>query len=336
MTESASEALTSPAAPGPPEVKRRSWTKTARGLTETYGILWVTLLGLVAASLISDQFLTWANIQNVLSQNAPLGLVALGMTFVMIGGGFDLSSGAIVGASTVVAAELANHQSLGVAIAGTIIGGAIAGGINGTLVTRLRINPFVATLATSSIFTGAALLYTKSLTVVVTNPNFGVIGNGTIFGVRTSIVMLVALFVIFAFILSKSIYGRALYAAGGNEQAARLSGMRVDLLRASTYVLVGAGAGAAGLIYASLLNTGDPSNGAAITLDAITVVILGGTSLFGGAGAVWRTAAGLVLLATITNVFDLLAIESAWQQVTKGALLITAVGLDLLTRRNAS
>jgi len=112
--------------------------------------------------------------------------------------------------------------------------------------------------------------------------------------------------------------------------------MRVDLLRASTYVLVGAGAGAAGLIYASLLNTGDPSNGAAITLDAITVVILGGTSLFGGAGAVWRTAAGLVLLATITNVFDLLAIESAWQQVTKGVLLITAVGLDLLTRRNAS
>jgi ribose transport system permease protein len=147
--------------------------------------------------------------------------------------------------------------------------------------------------------------------------------------------MLVAFYIIFGFILARSVYGRALYATGGNDQAARLAGIRVDLVRWSTYVLVGAGAGAAGLIYSSLLATGNPTIGSSILLDSITVVVIGGTSLFGGSGAVWRTAAGFVLLATISNVFDLLAIEAAWQMVTKGALLITFVGLDLLSRRNA-
>lgn len=338
MTEPISETLTpsmQPTPPGPAEERRYAVGGTVRRLAQEYGILWVTVLAVIVASFVSAQFMTWANIQNVLSQNAPLGLVALGMTFVMIGGGFDLSTGAMVGTSTVVAAELVNNTSVGVAIAGTILAGAIMGSINGTLINWIGINAFVATLATSSIFAGAALLYTKSLTIVITNPHFSVIGTGDVFGIRTSVVMLVALFAIFGFVLAKTVYGRALYAVGGNDQAARLAGIRVDLIRASTYVLVGAGAGAAGLVYASLLATGDPTNGTSITLDAITVVVLGGTSLFGGSGAIWRTAAGLVLLATITNVFDLLAIEAAWQQVTKGALLITAVGLDLLTRREA-
>jgi len=330
---------TTPSAPEAalsPELQSGNSKKQMRRWAEEYGILWIAVLAVAIASQVSGDFLTWTNLQNVLSQNAPLGLVALGMTFVMIGGGFDLSSGAIVGASTVVAAKLANTEPIGIVIIGTILAGAAAGAFNGVIITRLRINPFVATLGTSSIFTGLALLWTKSLSVTVTHSGFNVIGSGDfIIGVRTSVVMLVAFYIIFGFILARSVYGRALYATGGNDQAARLAGIRVDLVRWSTYVLVGAGAGAAGLIYSSLLATGNPTIGSSILLDSITVVVIGGTSLFGGSGAVWRTAAGFVLLATISNVFDLLAIEAAWQMVTKGALLITFVGLDLLSRRNA-
>jgi ribose transport system permease protein len=312
--------------------QRRSWKHFA----EQYGIVWITLAALIAASLISSEFLTSTNIQNVVSQNAPLGLVAIGMTFVMIAGGFDLSAGAQVGACTVVAATLSNHTSTGVAVVGTVLAGALMGALNGVLVTAARINAFVATLATASIFTGAALLYTKSTTIVITDTGFGAIGSGNVLGIRTSAVMLVVLFVVLGFILAKSVYGRCLYAVGGNDVAARLAGLRVDLLRGSTYTLVGAGCGAAGLIYASLFATGDPATGVSITLDAITVVIIGGTSLYGGAGAMWRTAVGLILLSTITNVFDLLAIESSWQLVTKGVVLLLAVGLDLYQRRGRS
>jgi len=333
MTETMPSA---PEAAPSPELQSGNSKKQMRRWAEEYGILWIAVLAVAIASQVSGDFLTWTNLQNVLSQNAPLGLVALGMTFVMIGGGFDLSSGAIVGASTVVAAKLANTEPIGIVIIGTILAGAAAGAFNGVIITRLRINPFVATLGTSSIFTGLALLWTKSLSVTVTHSGFNVIGSGDfIFGVRTSVVMLVVFYIIFGFILARSVYGRALYATGGNDQAARLAGIRVDLVRWSTYVLVGAGAGAAGLIYSSLLATGNPTIGSSILLDSITVVVIGGTSLFGGSGAVWRTAAGFVLLATISNVFDLLAIEAAWQMVTKGALLITFVGLDLLSRRNA-
>jgi ribose transport system permease protein len=309
---------------------RRSW----RAFAEEYGIVWVTLVALIVASLVSSDFLSSTNIENVLSQNAPLGLVAIGMTFVMIAGGFDLSAGAQVGACTVVAATLSNHYSTEVAVVGTVVAGALAGAFNGVLITALRINAFVATLATGSIFTGAALLYTKSTTIPIKDTGFAVIGAGHVFGVRTSAVIVVVLFVVLGFLLAKSVYGRSLYAVGGNDVAARLAGLRVDLLRGSTYTLVGAGCGAAGLIYASLFATGDPATGVSITLDAITVVIIGGTSLYGGAGAMWRTAVGLILLSTITNVFDLLAIESSWQLVTKGAVLILAVGLDLFQRRS--
>jgi ribose transport system permease protein len=321
--------------PARPDAARAQRLKSWGAFAQKYAIVWVMLGGLVAASLVSDAFLTSNNIQNVLSQNAPLGLVALGMTFVMIGGKFDLSTGAIVGASTVTAAKLADNYSPAIVILGTVLAGAMAGAINGALVTLLRVNAFVATLATGSMFTGLALLYTNSQTIVFSNRDFSRVSTGSLFGVRTSAIIVVVLYLVLGFVLAKSVYGRALYATGGNVEAARLAGLRVDGIQASTFVLVGAAAGAAGMLYASLLTSGEPTIGSSITLDAITAVVIGGTSLFGGRGSVWRTAVGLVLLASITNVFDLLAIESAWQLVTKGGLLILAVALDVSTRQSS-
>jgi len=134
-------------------------------------------------------------------------------------------------------------------------------------------------------------------------------------------------------VLTKTIFGLTLYAVGGNAVSARLAGLRVNEAKAATFVLLGACAGAAGVIFSALITSATPTAGATITLDAITVVIIGGTSMFGGSGAVWRTLVGLVLLATISNVFNLLAVPDSWQSITKGVLLILAVGLDYLARR---
>jgi ribose transport system permease protein len=311
---------------------RLSGVLGVRGLFR-YGIVWAAVVAVVAASLLSGSFLTTSNIQNVLTQNAALALVALGLTFVMIGGGFDLSSGPLVGACSVVAAVLANDTPTPVAVVVTIVVGALAGAVNGILVTAFRINAFVATLATGSVFTGLALLYTGSKSVFVTNSSFNNLGLSSVLGVRTIVVLVAALYLIGALVLAKSVFGRALYAVGGGEVSARLAGLRVNLTKALTFVIVGAAGGVGGVIFAALLTSGTPSTGSSITLDAITVVIIGGTSMFGGSGAVWRTAVGLVLVATVTNVYDLLAINSAWQLVTKGFLLVAAVGLDYLTSR---
>lgn len=296
-----------------------------------YGIVWAAILAVVVASFISDSFLTKTNLQDALTQNAALALVALGLTFVMIGGAFDLSSGPLVGACTVVAATLANHTSTVVTVLVTIGIGAAAGALNGFLITVCRINAFVATLATGSMFTGAALQYTGAKTVYIDNSSLNGLALNTFLGVRITVLIVIVLYIIGAIILAKSVFGRTLYAVGGNEVSARLAGLRVHLIRFLTFLIVGGACGAGGVIFAARFTSGNSATGSSITLDAITVVIIGGTSLFGGSGAVWRTAVGVVLLATITNVFDLLAINSAWQFITKGALLIAAVGLDYVT-----
>ena len=296
-------------------------------------IVWLLIALVILCRILYPGFLERDNIFNILSQNAQVGLIALGMTFVMIAGGFDLSVGAIYAAGATVYAMEAKEMALPLAALVALAVGLVCGSLNGIIVTRLKVNPFVATLGTTSIFAGAAYLYSHSAPVLVDRPDFTVLGAGRWFGLPISLVLLIIAYIVGAVALSKTVYGRSLYAVGGNPEAARLAGLRVELLKTSTYALVGVLAAFGGMIIASRLSIGQADIAGTMSLDAIAIVIIGGTSLFGGSGAVWRTAVGLLLLAALTNIFDALALDSNFQSLIKGAIVIGAVALDAYSRR---
>jgi ribose transport system permease protein len=291
------------------------------------------LIGVViVAQIIYPAFLTWTNIRIILSQNAPLGIVAVGMTFVMIGGGFDLSVGAIYAFAATMFAKIAMQNGLVEAGACALVLGAVCGVINGAVVAYMRINPFIATLGSASIFSGLAFVYSNSTPQTPDNPNFMILGQSVWGPLPISVWLLIVTVLIGGFVLAKTVYGQSLYAIGGNETAARLSGLRVGLIRGSTFALVGMLAALAGMIEASRLAVGQADIGGTIPLDAIAVVIIGGTSLLGGEGAVWRSVVGLLILGSITNLFYSLAVDPNIQLVAKGAIVIGAVGLDVWSR----
>jgi ribose transport system permease protein len=296
-------------------------------------IVWLLIALVILCRILYPGFLERDNIFNILSQNVQVGLIALGMTFVMIAGGFDLSVGAIYAAGATVYAMEAKEMALPLAALVALAVGLVCGSLNGIIVTRLKVNPFVATLGTTSIFAGAAYLYSHSAPVLVDRPDFTVLGAGKWFGVPISLVLLIVAYIVGAVALSKTVYGRSLYAVGGNPEAARLAGLRVELLKTSTYALVGVLAAFGGMIIASRLSIGQADIAGTMSLDAIAIVIIGGTSLFGGSGAVWRTGVGLLLLAVLTNIFDALALDSNFQSLIKGAIVIGAVALDAYSRR---
>jgi ribose transport system permease protein len=322
--------LNAPAKPASPTWKPSiTWAAVMwRGM-----IVWLLIALIILCRILYPGFLARDNIFNILSQNVQVGLIALGMTFVMIAGGFDLSVGAIYAAGATVYAMEAKVMALPLAALLALAVGLIAGTVNGLIVTRLRVNPFVATLGTTSIFGGAAYLYSHTAPVLVDRPDFTVLGAGKWFSVPISLLLLIVAYAIGAVVLSKTIYGRSLYAVGGNPEAARLAGLRVDLLKTSTYALVGVLSALGGMIIASRLSIGQADIAGTMSLDAIAIVIIGGTSLFGGSGAVWRTAVGLLLLAVLNNIFDALALDSNFQSLIKGAIVIGAVALDAFSRR---
>jgi ribose transport system permease protein len=297
-------------------------------------IVWLLIALIVLCRILYPGFLERDNLFNILSQNVQVGLIALGMTFVIIAGGFDLSVGAIYAAGATIYAFEAKEVSLPLAALITLAIGLIAGLANGLIITRLKVNAFVATLGTASIFSGAAFLYSHSAPIIVDEPNFMTLGTGRWLDIPISLYLLIVVYALGSLILSKTVYGRSLYAVGGNPEAARLAGLRVDFLKISTYALVGALSALGGMIIASRLGIGQPDIAGTMSLDAIAIVIIGGTSLFGGEGAVWRTAVGLLILAVLTNIFDALALDSNFQSLIKGAIVIAAVALDAYSRRS--
>jgi len=290
----------------------------------------IVLLLLVAASqAIYPQFLDPMNVRNILSQNAPVGIVAVGMTLVMITQGFDLSVGSVyAGGATLFAGLTVGGWPLLPAAVTTIVAGLLAGLCNGLIVTKLRVNPFVATLGTMSAFAGLALIYSKSQPIIVTDEAFTVLGRGYYFGVPISIWILLAFLIGGEVVLSKTVYGRQLYAIGGNDEAARLAGLQTELLRASTYVVCSGCAAIAGMIIASRLALGQADIGATMALDSIAVVVIGGTSLLGGEGAIWQTAIGPLIVSALKNILDSLAVDTNYQLLIKGIIVIVAVAID--------
>jgi ribose transport system permease protein len=298
------------------------------------GMIWVLAAVLIGAWTAYPGFWQWGNIVNLLNQNAPLAIMAAGMTYAMIAGGFDLSVGAVYSCGAVASAELGSRLPLIVAVIAAVVLGAVLGTVNGVLVTRMRVNPFIATLGTSFIFGGAAFLFTHSAPVLVTRPGFQSLGQGTALGLSAAVWAGIVIFAIGGIILSRSVFGQSLYAIGGNNEAARLAGLRVDLLRGATYTIVGAAAALGGAILASRVGVGQADVGTDVTLQVIAVVVIGGTSLFGGEGSIWRTVIGLLILAVIGNVADSLGWNSNVEDVITGVIVIGAVSLDALARAN--
>jgi ribose transport system permease protein len=298
-----------------------------------YGMLWIGVLAIMVAQTIWGSFLSWENVRVMLNENAPLGIVAIGQTIVILLGGFDLSVGSALALSAVVYATWAQHNPLMVAAAVALICGFGVGAVNAVLVTRFRINAFIATLASGSAIGGLSYIYSHSLPIIVNKPAFATLGTSNWVGIPVDAWVLIGFFVVGQLVLSYTKYGRAAYATGGNREAARLAGLRVDFILASAFVVSGGLAGFGGLIMASHLSLAQANFSGSFALDSIAIVVIGGTSLSGGEGSVWRTAVGFIIITTITDVLNAKAVNAEWGDVVVGAVLVAAVGLDHVSRR---
>jgi ribose transport system permease protein len=300
-----------------------------------YGVV-VAFIGLfITLSASSPVFLTWQNMKNLGFQTAPVGIIAVGGTLVFIAGGFDLSVGAISGFSGIMAAKAFNSTGLGLwpsLILGALVGLGFGLG-NGLLITLGRVNAFIATLATSIIINGLGQVVTHGNLVSVSSERFTTLGLGTLWGINYPVFVWFGFAGICGFLLSRTAFGRYVYAAGGNPEAARLSGVRVNVVRATTFAISGLAAGIAGVILVSEVQTAQWNANTGIEFDAITAIVLGGTSLLGGEGAVWRSVLGAFFLQMIVNGFNLLGTTPELQYVIKGVILAAAVSLDAWARR---
>lgn len=289
------------------------------------------LIALVAACIVGvaryEAFLTVENLSNVVRQNSMLGFVALGMTFVILSGGIDLSVGALLAVAGVVAAMLASHGAF-VAIVGGMGSATLLGVVNGLLITKARIQPFIVTLAMLIAARGAALAATaeQSISVPASAAGLTWIGRGSIGPVPTPIVLLFLAYAAGALMLRYTRFGRYVYAIGDSEDAARLMGLHVDRVVIGTYALSGLLAGLAGVVLAGRLGAGQPVAGTGWELDAIAAVVVGGTVLTGGEGGAGSTLIGVLLLGVIFNLFNLEGtISPWWQWVLRGGFLLGVV-----------
>jgi ribose/xylose/arabinose/galactoside ABC-type transport system permease subunit len=299
------------------------------------------LVALVGACILGvaryEAFLTAENISNVLRQNSMLGFVALGMTFVILTGGIDLSVGALLAVAGVVAAYLAG-QGVVIAVLGGVAAAAMLGTINGLLITKARIQPFITTLAMLIGARGAALAATNEQSILVPAgaDRFTSLGRGSIGLLPYPIILLVVAYVVGMLALRYTRFGRHVYAVGDSEEAARLMGLKVDRVVIATYALSGALAGVAGVVLAARLGSGQAVAGTGWELDAIAAVVVGGTLLTGGEGGAGATLVGVLLLAVIFNLFNLEGtISPWWQWVLRGGFLLGVVVVQALLHRKS-
>lgn len=305
-----------------------AWQARLPGLISVYGIIATLVILLSVVAIGNPAFLSAQNLFNMSSQWAPAGIMAVGMTFVILTGGFDLSLASGYSLCAVIAAYVGQAHSPPVAFAAAIAVGLAFGLVNGVLVAVVRINPFITTVGSGFIITGVALVLTKNAAFLVDGTDFGMLGAGRWMGIPYSGMLLAVFLAVFGLILARTIYGEAIYAVGGNYEASRLSGMRVRAVVASSYVLLGGCVGLAGSITASQLSSAQANLDPGIIFDVLTIVVVGGTSLSGGTGAMWRTAVGLGIIATISNGFVLLDISPYYQSIIKGSIIVAALALD--------
>jgi ribose transport system permease protein len=309
------------------DVREKAWSFDVKKLGPLIGFL----LLCIVLSVLSDNFLTVDNWLNILRQVSINALIAFGMTFVILTGGIDLSVGSVLAlSSAITAGMMANGMEGWTAIIIGLLAGFLMGALNGAIITKGRVAPFIATLATMTIFRGATLVYTdgRPITGFSDDILFQMMGRGYFLGIPVPVVFMIVIYIVLYFVLKKTTFGRHTYAIGGNEEASRLSGIRVDRLKVWIYSLTGGLAALAGMILTSRLNSAQPTAGTSYELDAIAAVVLGGTSLSGGRGWIFGTLVGALIIGVLNNGLNLLNVSSFYQQVIKGAVILLAVILD--------
>lgn len=305
---------------------------TAKAFLAQYGTVLGLVVVIVVISILKPKFLGLENILNVLRQSSINGLLAIGMTFVVLTGGIDLSVGSIVGASGIFAALVAQNHNLPWFIP-LLVGvgvGFLLGSINGFIIAILRVPAFIATLGMLSIARGITYMASDARPVPGLSPGFLRIGGGSFRGMPIPVIILIAVLGICYVLLYRCRYGRYVFAAGGNAMAAKVSGVKVKSILWSVYMIAGTMAGLAGVILTSRVTSGLAQSGQNYEVDAIAAVVIGGTSLSGGRGRLWGTIIGFLIMAVMNNGLDMMAVSSYWQLVIKGSIIIIAVMLDSL------
>jgi ribose transport system permease protein len=315
-------------AAGPTILGRVQWAIRKGGIVIPFILVFVVL------SVVSGPFLRFQNLANILDQQAAIIIVAAAGTLVLIAGGIDLSVGALYGLAGATAAQLAVSFGPPVGIVAALGVGLAAGLANGVIVTRFRINPLIGTLAMSFVIGGIGAIATHgNLVVVFDHPEFQTFAATKIYGITSAAWMMIVIAIAVAILLSRTTFGRYVYATGGNAEAARLGGVRINTVRVATYALSGMAAALAGTLDASRTLSAQASAGSFLTFTVLTGIIVGGTSILGGEGSVQRTVVGCLFVALVANGFNLLGLDPFYQQVTLGIILLLAVGTDAWSRR---
>ncbi|MBE0451234.1 MAG: ribose ABC transporter permease [Clostridia bacterium] len=296
-----------------------------------------SIIGLVifsiVVSLINDRFMTGSNILNILRQTSINSIIAAGMTFVIITGGIDLSVGATLALSGAVVAMLISlgYSPIVAIVAALAVGGGI-GFFNGIVIAKGKLQPFIVTLATMTVFRGITLVFTDGKPISAgyeKNAEFlSNIGNGYFIGIPIPIIIMILVFIIGFYVLTQTTLGRYVYSLGGNEEATKLSGVNTDRIKIMVYTISGVLAALAGIIITARLSSAQPTAGSGYELDAIAAVVLGGTSLAGGVGSILGTVTGALIIGVLNNALNLMNVSSYYQLLAKGIVILIAVLLD--------
>ena len=302
-----------------------------------YGTFIVLLALVIIVSIINPKFLSMYNILNIFKQVSINGLIALGMTFVILTGGIDLSVGAILGLTGMILGLLiAGGTPELLAIPAVLIIGGLLGLFNGILISKIKLQDFIVTLATMTMFGGLTLIISNGIPAMGITKNAPVLdffSQGSIVGIPFPMIVFIAVFFILLVLLQNTVFGRGVYAIGGNEEVARLSSMPTNRIKTMVYVISGVMSSLAGIILTSRLSSSQPTAGAGFELDAIAAVVIGGTSLAGGRGRLFGTFIGVLIIGVLNNGLNIIGVSAFFQQFIKGLVILLAVILDRKSAR---
>lgn len=312
----------------PKSPPRQSWRRLRGADLRDYGVFIAVVLLFIALSFASPAFFTTQNLLNLLDQWTPVALMALGGTIVVIAGGFDLAVGSTYILSSVLAVSVASSTTATLGTLAGIVVGVACGLVNGLLITVGRMNHFVATIGTLIAYSGLAVAVTSGFILTVDDPSFAWLGTTKWLGIQLSIWILVAAVAASSLLLARTTFGRQARAVGGNIEAARLSGVSTNSVIIAAYTFSGLTAGVAAVLLASRSSSASATASSSAQFLVWTAILVGGNSLVGGQGAIWRTVVGVLLLALIANGFNLLGVSPTYQQVVTGVILLLSVAID--------
>lgn len=304
--------------------------KNVKALISDYFIFVIFIVLVIGLTALKPSFIQPGNLANILKQASINGILSFGMMFVILAGGFDMSVGSTVAFAGILAALLGNGEyPLILPLLVAMVAGLCVGIVNGVGVSVGELPPFIMTLGTMTGVRGLALLVSNGKPITGISPEYRAIAAGSIAGIPMLAVFLIIVIIICSFITSKTVYGRRVYACGGNLQAARVAGINTTLIRISTFAIAGLLAGFCGFLMTSRVTIGQPTAAESYEMDAITACVVGGVSMSGGVGKPWGVVIGSLLITVIANGLDILGVSSHWQKIVKGLIIVLAVLIDV-------